>query len=67
MTCNAPISPEADLAKYGGFIAQFEATEILVYPEIFFLGFLSAKLQMGCTIFQRIITGRIQRSHHPSR
>jgi hypothetical protein len=65
MTCNAPISPEAALPKYGRFIAQFEVTEILVYPEIFFLGLLSAKLQMRCTIFHRIITGRIQRSHHP--
>jgi dual specificity tyrosine-phosphorylation-regulated kinase 2/3/4 len=44
---NAPISPDAALAKYPIFLTPYERTEVLAYPEIYYLGWPTAKSTSG--------------------
>jgi dual specificity tyrosine-phosphorylation-regulated kinase 2/3/4 len=44
---NAPISPVLALSKYSIFLTAHEKSEILTYPEIFYLGVPAAKVTSG--------------------
>jgi dual specificity tyrosine-phosphorylation-regulated kinase 2/3/4 len=45
----APLSPAAVLAKYSSFLTPYETSEILNYPEIYYVGVPTAKLQQTST------------------
>jgi dual specificity tyrosine-phosphorylation-regulated kinase 2/3/4 len=42
---NPPISPEAALDRYGHFLTGYESSEISDFPEIYFVGDISHKLE----------------------
>lgn len=44
---NAPITPQLAIAKYSSLLTPFELTEILDFPEIYFVGFRNKKININ--------------------
>ena len=46
---NGPLSPTDTVKNYGGLLTPYELTEILNYPEVYFLGNANRKVQFNAS------------------